>query len=79
MNIRKLKKLSDNLFETICSMLNRNGGHIFLGVKDNSEVIGVYKDYIKKMKNEFVDLCNNTEKNISKRKKCIDILNIFSV
>lgn len=56
------KNLPSTLFETICSMLNRNGGHIFLGVKDNTEVIGVYKDYIKTMKKEFVDLCNNPEK-----------------
>lgn len=56
------KCLPSNLFETICSMLNRNGGHIFLGIKDNCEVIGVYKDYIKNIKKEFVDLCNNPEK-----------------
>jgi ATP-dependent DNA helicase RecG len=56
------KNLPSNLFETVCSMLNRNGGHIFLGVKDDSEVIGVYKDYIKTMKKEFVDLCNNPQK-----------------
>ena len=56
------KKLPSNLFETIFSMLNRNGGHIFLGVKDNREIIGVYKDYIKDIKKEFVDLCNNPEK-----------------
>lgn len=56
------KKLPSNLFETVCSMLNRNGGHIFLGIKDNSEVIGIYKDYVKNIKKEFVDLCNNPEK-----------------
>ena len=44
------KNLPSSLFESICSMLNRNGGHIFLGVKDDSEVVGVYKDYIKNMK-----------------------------
>lgn len=27
------KDLPDSLFDTICSMLNRNGGHIFLGGK----------------------------------------------
>lgn len=43
-------------------MLNRNGGHIFLGVSDNAEIKGVYKDYIKEMKKEFADLCNNPEK-----------------
>lgn len=56
------KTLPTNLFETICSMLNRNGGHIFLGVKDTGEVIGVFKDYVKAIKKEFVDLCNNPEK-----------------
>lgn len=56
------KSLPANLFETVCSMLNRNGGHIFLGVNDAGEVIGLYKDYIKQMKKEFVDLCNNPEK-----------------
>lgn len=56
------KTLPSNLFETICSMLNRNGGHIFLGVNDNSVVTGLYKDNIKEMKKEFADLCNNPEK-----------------
>lgn len=56
------KNLPSSLFESVCSMLNRNGGHIFLGIKDSGEVVGVYKDYIKQMKKEFVDLCNNPEK-----------------
>lgn len=37
------KSLPSNLFESICSMLNRNGGHIFLGVSDNGEVLGYIK------------------------------------
>lgn len=56
------KNLPDNLFETICSMLNRNGGHIFLGVQDDGSIIGIYKDYVKDMKKNFANLCNNTEK-----------------
>ena len=56
------KNLPNNLFETICSMLNRNGGHIFLGINDSGEIIGVYKDYIKEIKKDFVNLCNNPEK-----------------
>lgn len=54
--------LPDSLFETVCSMLNRNGWHIFLGIKDNGEVIGVYKDYVKDMKRNFANLCKNGEK-----------------
>lgn len=56
------KKLPSSLFESICSMLNRSGGHIFLGVKDNGEIIGVYKDYLKEMEKDFVIQCNNPEK-----------------
>ena len=56
------KKLPSSLFESICSMLNRSGGHIFLGVKDNGEIIGVYKDYLKEMEKDFVSQCNNPEK-----------------
>lgn len=56
------KNIPNNLFETICSMLNRNGGHIFLGIKDNGEVTGINKEYIKEMKKNFANLCNNTEK-----------------
>ena len=56
------KKLPESLFESICSMLNRNGGHIFLGVKNNGDITGVYKDYIKDMKTDFVTQCNNPEK-----------------
>lgn len=56
------KSLPANLFETVCSMLNRNGGHIFLGINDEGEIIGVYKAYIKEIKKSFIDLCNNSEK-----------------
>ena len=56
------KKLPSSLFESVCSMLNRNGGHIFLGVKDNGEIVGIYKEYIKEMQKDFVSQCNNPEK-----------------
>lgn len=60
---KKAKKiLPFNLFESVCAMLNRNGGHIFLGIDDNATIIGVYKDYIKQMKKDFVNQCNNPEK-----------------
>lgn len=55
-------KLPDNLFETICAMLNRNGGHIFLGVDDDGTILGVEKDYIQQMEKDFANLCNNPNK-----------------
>ena len=54
--------LPDNLFESVCSMLNRNGGHIFLGVADDGTILGVDRDSISKMKKDFANLCNNTNK-----------------
>lgn len=43
-------------------MLNRVGGHIFLGVEDSGKIVGVYKEYVKEMKRDFANLCNNPEK-----------------
>lgn len=54
--------LPRSLFETICSMLNRNGGHIFLGVDDLGNTVGVDENFVKNMKKDFANLCNNPEK-----------------
>ena len=55
-------KLPKSLFETICSFLNRNGGHIFLGIDDNKNIVGVNPDSVKQMKKDFANMCNNPEK-----------------
>jgi len=54
--------LPSSLFETICAMSNRYGGHIFLGIEDDGKVVGVNEDNVKQMKKDFVNLCNNPEK-----------------
>ncbi len=54
--------LPKNLFETICAMLNRNGGHIFLGVNDKGKIIGIPQDKINSLKKDFTNLCNNPQK-----------------
>ena len=60
---RARKALPNNIFETICGMLNRNGGHIFLGVEDDGKIIdGVDKDSINQIKKDFANLCNNPQK-----------------
>lgn len=55
-------KLPKSLFETICSFLNRGGGRIFLGVKDDGTIIGVDKEAIRQMKVDFENACRNPEK-----------------
>ena len=35
------KSINKDVYDTVCSFSNRNGGHIFLGVKNNGEIIGI--------------------------------------
>ena len=39
-------ELSASVFETICAFLNRNGGHLIIGVTDDKKIIGVNKSTI---------------------------------
>ena len=55
-------ELPQNVFETICAMLNRDGGDILLGVDDNGQVLGIDPRFIKKIKTNLVDLSNNGQK-----------------
>lgn len=54
--------LPGNLFETICAMLNRDGGDIILGVQDDGTVAGVNKDGMDAMVANLVNLSNNSQK-----------------
>lgn len=56
------RKLPDSLFDSICGMLNRYGGHIFLGVDDEGFCQGVEAGYIQTMRKDFANLCNNSQK-----------------
>ena len=55
-------KLNKDVFETVCAFLNRNGGHLFLGVRDDGEIIGIKDEEIEKIKKEFVTSLNNSNK-----------------
>ncbi len=54
--------LPTNLFETICAMLNRDGGDIFLGVQDNGHIQGVNEASINTLVTNLVNLSNNSQK-----------------
>ena len=54
--------LPNNLFESICAMLNRDGGDIFLGVGDTGAIIGVQEAQIDTMTANLVNLSNNSQK-----------------
>lgn len=48
------EKISESLYETICSFLNHSGGRILLGVKDNGKIIGVNPDKVEILKTNIV-------------------------
>ena len=54
--------LPGNLFESICAMLNRDGGDILLGVQDNGTVKGVSQASVVTMVTNVVNLSNNNQK-----------------
>jgi len=56
------RELPRNLFETICSFLNRDGGTILLGVNDEGKVTGVDPDAVERLTKDIVNLSNNPQK-----------------
>jgi len=55
-------KLPENLFETICAMLNRSGGDIILGADDNGNLTGINATKITEMIAGIANLSNNPQK-----------------
>lgn len=55
-------KLNKDVFESVCAFLNRNGGHLFLGVEDKGGIVGIEPESIEKIKKEFVTSLNNSNK-----------------
>ncbi|MCK5521010.1 MAG: putative DNA binding domain-containing protein, partial [Candidatus Marinimicrobia bacterium] len=54
-------ELPRNLYESICAFLNRHGGHILLGMKDDGAILGVNPDRISQMKKDFASTVNNPD------------------
>lgn len=54
--------LPANLFESICSMLNRDGGDILLGVNDDGKISGIDPTKLETLKTNIVNLSNNAQK-----------------
>ncbi|HMH21159.1 MAG TPA: RNA-binding domain-containing protein [Puia sp.] len=52
-------ELDKDIFDTICAFLNRKGGHLLLGVKDNGKVEGVVEGCIPEMIHNLVVNTNN--------------------
>lgn len=55
-------KLNKDVFESVCAFLNRSGGHLFLGVEDKGNVVGIAEEAVDKVKKDFVTSMNNPQK-----------------
>lgn len=54
--------LTKDVFDTVCSFNNRNGGHILLGINDKRDIVGVSQDRVDKVMKEFITSINNPQK-----------------
>jgi ATP-dependent DNA helicase RecG len=54
--------VTKDVYETVCSFSNREGGHILLGVNDDGIIIDVAPKAIDRIKSEFVTTINNPNK-----------------
>jgi ATP-dependent DNA helicase RecG len=54
--------LNDDLYETVCAFLNRDGGDILLGVADDGTLEGVNRDCAEGMRRDFANTVNNPQK-----------------
>ena len=54
-------ELNNLVFDTVCSFLNRTGGHLILGVDDDGNVVGVNANCIDNMIKNFINTVNNPE------------------
>jgi ATP-dependent DNA helicase RecG len=55
-------KANRDVYESICAFLNRQGGHIVLGVKDDGTVSGIDPAALPEIKRNLVTTLNNQQK-----------------
>jgi ATP-dependent DNA helicase RecG len=55
-------KISNTVYETVCSFSNRYGGYILLGVEDDGKITGVVPGAVKQIKKDFANALNNPQR-----------------
>jgi len=55
-------QLSRDVYETVCAFLNRHGGTILLGVKDDRTIQGIEPSATAQVRKDFVTAINNPQK-----------------
>lgn len=56
------RELNKDVYQSVGGMLNRLGGHLLLGVRDDKTIVGVDRDCVEKIKKNFVTSVNNPDK-----------------
>lgn len=54
--------LNKDIYETVCAFLNRSGGELLLGVRDDGAITGVAPECLQQIKNDFTTAVNNPQK-----------------
>uniref|UniRef100_UPI002714E51E RNA-binding domain-containing protein n=1 Tax=Desulfobacula sp. TaxID=2593537 RepID=UPI002714E51E len=55
-------KVNSDVYQSICAFLNRNGGRVILGVKDDCSITGIKAEALEQMKKDLVTSLNNPQK-----------------
>ena len=55
-------KITNSVYETVCSFSNRYGGYILLGVEDSGKLSGVLPEAVKQIKKDFANSLNNPQR-----------------
>lgn len=59
---KSTNEITKDVYDTVCAFSNREGGHIFLGIRDDGTIEGVALDAVERMKKDFVTAVNNINK-----------------
>ena len=54
--------LPNDVFESVCAFLNRQGGHVLLGARDDGTAVGVVEEAADALQRDFAALSNNPTK-----------------
>ncbi len=55
-------EITEDVYQTVCAFSNRDGGNLFLGVRDNGEISGIEEDKIDQLKKDFVSSVRDERK-----------------
>ncbi|MDO4289074.1 MAG: putative DNA binding domain-containing protein [Eubacterium sp.] len=59
---KSTNKITKDVYDTVCSFSNRDGGMIFLGIEDNGNILGIDPEAVESIKKDFITSVNNSQK-----------------